>query len=141
MTQVEALQVVARFSRSGGLELDAVAQALLRFAKILKQLDQRTDCELLVPADRTAHPYDGFLARLRLEKGEGGVQVYRDDETLRIKGPYSGLEVLASNVEFLVSSTSRPNPHPYASHHIHEEYYDDHPYLAEDAEPLVINVV
>ena len=138
MTGVDRLAVVARFEFGGGIELEGTAATLLRLAAMLRRVDDGTVCQLTVPADREARPYDGFLVQLRLEAATGRVRIYRDAKTLRIEGSPEGLETLAQNVEFLVSSATGPEAIQEKHRHVHAEYYEEHPFLSQDAEPLTI---
>lgn len=134
----ERLELVARFEVGGGIELEGPAAGLLRLAALLRRGDEGTACQLAVPADREALPYDGFLAKLRLEATAGRVRIYRDAETLRIEGFPEGLEALSQNVEFLVSSAVGPDAIEQEGRHVHVEYYENHPFLSQEAEPLTI---
>lgn len=134
----DRLQLVARFERSGGIELEGSAAGLLRLAALLRRGDDGMVYQLTVPADREAGPYDGFLAQLRLKTTAEPVRIYRDAETLQIEGSSAGLETLSQNIEFLVSSAAGPDAIEEGHRHVHIEYYEGHPFLAQETEPLTI---
>ena len=140
MTGHRTLQLVARFSSDQGVDIEGRTEEFLRFAQILRGVDRRTDFELVVPADQTADPYAGFFSRLRLEHEEGRVRIYRDGETLRIKGSSSGLEELALFAMSLAPPASGHNPLARPGDHIHVEYYDGHEFLSQDSEPVVLTL-
>ena len=138
MSGETGLQVVARFEREGGIELEGTAEALGRLATLLRRGGADGAHSLTIPTDRAAAPYDGFIAQLRLETTSGRVRIHRDGDTLRIEGSAEALVTLAQNVAFLVSQGGATGSVCDEHRHVHVEYYDNHPFLSQEAEPLTI---
>jgi hypothetical protein len=132
------LHVVARFELEGGVELEGTAEALARLAASLRQVDSCTTHSLTIPGDQDAAPYDGFLSQLCLESIPGPLRIHRDGGTLRLRGSAQALATLAQNIEFLVAPSGGAGRVHGDHQHVHVEYYDDHPFLAKEAEPLTI---
>ena len=129
---------MARFSHSGGIELEGTSAGLRRLAAILRRVEDSIDCQLTVPADRQARPYDGFLAKLRLDVTSGPMRICRDTQALRLEGSPDSFVALAHYLEFLVSSAPGPEAIQGQQLHVHVDYYEGHPFLSDEAEPLTI---
>ena len=78
-------------------------------------------------------PYDRSLSRVVIRGGSGKVVIslMDDGQSLLICGGGEFMAVLATNVDGFAEDGVR-------GEHVHIEYFPDHYYLAQDAEPLVL---
>ncbi len=64
--------------------------------------------------------------------------IKRQGETLLMEGSPEALAILAQNIEFLAASQREEGDAQGRDEHTHIEYYDNHPFLSSEAEPLTV---
>lgn len=127
--------IVARYGERE-VELAATGDGLIHFAECLLTGEPKIEISLSVPADKSAAPFHGFLAKLAIEICDGKVVIKHDHETLRIRGATEDLKRFADNIRWLALKDSSAAGLP--RDHVHIEHYPDHFYLAPDSDPLIL---
>lgn len=121
---------LVRSDAAGEMELRGSSSQLKEFAARL-----RSGGEISVSLEEIPDPspYDRSLSRVVIRSGSGKVVVtlMNDGQSLLICGGGEFMAVLAANVEGFAEDGVR-------GEHAHIEYFLDHYYLADDAEPLVL---
>ena len=121
---------LVRSDTTGDMELRGSSSQFKEFAARL-----RSGGEIPVSPDEVLDPspYDRALSRVVIRSGSGKVVVtlMDDGQSLLICGGGEFMAVLAANIEGFAEGGAY-------GEHAHIEYFPDHHYLAEDAEPLVL---
>jgi hypothetical protein len=121
---------LVRSDTTGKMELRGSSSQFREFAARL-----RSEGEISVFLDEVPDPspYDRSLSRVVIRGGSGKVVItlMNDVQSLLICGGSELIAVLAANIEGFAEDGIR-------GEHAHIEYFPDHYYLAEDAEPLVL---
>jgi hypothetical protein len=65
-------------------------------------------------------------------------RIAREADAIQIHGPKAALESLAKTIEFLAASAEDEGG--VCPRHLHIEYYEGHPFLGPDSEPLILTV-
>jgi metal-dependent hydrolase (beta-lactamase superfamily II) len=81
---------------------------------------------------------DRVLDQVSVRLAEGPVSIHVEDTTLLVSGASDSLQILAHNVEFVAN---HPEPTGRILSHEHIDYYDGHPFLADDSVPMIVTVV
>jgi hypothetical protein len=133
------LCLTAKYDRLGGIEIVGEAEDLWRFSKILKHGALPSRYSLDVPDPQDASPYTGYLSSLSVECFGQKARIAREADAIQIHGPKAALESLAKTIEFLAASAEDEGG--VCPSHLHiEYYYEGHPLLASDSEPLILTV-
>jgi len=129
--------LVCRYSNRGELELEGDSSGLLAICRILRPTEIGT---LKISLDKADYrPYDGLLDNLLVISARGQpVKIFRESYSLRIVGDAYTLDLLAQNIEFLLS---HPRDADGTGSHLHVEYYEGHPWLDSSSEPLVVSLI
>jgi hypothetical protein len=121
---------LVRSDATGEMELRGSSSQFKEFAARL-----RSGGEISVSLDQVPapSPYDRSLSRVVIRSGSGKVVVslMDDGQSLLVCGGGEFMAVLADNVDGFAEDGLR-------GEHAHIEYFPDHYYLAEEAEPLVL---
>jgi len=134
--QRDPLPVVARYDRQGGIEIEGTPDELRRFSRLLVSADLEIVFCLTIPQTGDAAPYDGFLMSIRVSRRSQRVRIARRGDSINVEGSKAALESFAKSIMFLVDKADDGDiAEPL---HIHVEYYDGHPYLESDSEPLTV---
>lgn len=109
--------------RGSGPEFQGFAAGLRSGREVSVCLDEAPD----------PSPYDRSLSRVLIRSGSGKVEValMDDGQSLLICGGAEFMAVMAANFDVFAVDGVR-------GEHVHIEYFPDHYYLAEDADPLVL---
>jgi hypothetical protein len=127
--------LVARYE-ANEIDLEGDSQAPRWLASKLAS-GQSFRCPLFCSQELSPEPYDGFLATLKVVVSDGPLNVDMRGSELVISGEPECLARLAPSIEHLANQ-SKEMVSQSAGHHVHEEYFPDHPYLAPSSIPLVI---
>lgn len=86
--------------------------------------------EIKTDTEGSPAPYDKFLKSIIIKTVPGQRLTFSptEDGDLLVAGESAGLEALAGNLKWFAEGESD---------HMHEEYYPDHFYLAENSIPMV----
>ena len=89
--------------------------------------------EIKTDTEGSPAPYDKFLKSIIIKTVPGQRVTFSatEDGDLLVAGESAGLEKLAGNLKWFAEGEGRNGDH------MHEEYYPDHFYLAEDSIPMV----
>jgi hypothetical protein len=89
--------------------------------------------EIKTDTEGSPAPYDKFLKSIIIKTAPGQRVTFSatEDGDLLVAGESAGLEILAGNLKWFAEGEGRKGDH------IHEEYYPDHFYLAQDSIPIV----
>lgn len=121
---------VLRADSTAELELSGTRPELRALSRFLRA--GRGRCGL--HENREPSPYSRSLAELEFqETPDSVIRIWVDGSSLKIFGGRAVLDLLADNIEDFASNADVPN-------HLHVEYFPGHPYLASDAESLVIAI-
>jgi hypothetical protein len=110
--------------------------------KLAKAISGARDAEEISLPSLDPGPYDGCFKLVRIKRDnrqEIPVEIRRDGDELNIRGSAQKLEILAYNIRFLI--TQGVDPNSTVQNHIHEEYYEGHPYLSPDSAALTISFI
>jgi hypothetical protein len=136
MANTSENSIVGRYD-ARQVDLEGSPAALIGLAERLIHPEGTSAWALSQPNDRSAHPYEGFLAVIRITLTDGAVQVTVQQQFLDISGNAAGLATLAYNIRWLAEQPVTA----ISSDHLHIEFYDDHPYLSPDSWPLIVTVI
>lgn len=129
--------VVRYCADGGGIELEGTVEGLRRLSELLLSASPQNVLALAAqPLGADASPYDGFLSSVLVVLATGKARVGRRGDSLLIEGSETALASLAQDIATL--TTVNPDEEIEETH-IHIEYYDHHPQLAPESEPLVVN--
>jgi hypothetical protein len=125
--------LLVRSDATGEMELRGSSAQFKEFAAKLRNGGESSVSLDKVPAPS---PYDRSLSRVVIRGGSGKVAVSLMDDgpSLLLCGEGEFMAVLATNIEGFAEDRTR-------GEHAHIEYFPDHYYLAEEAEPLVLALV
>lgn len=120
---------------------DAIGEMEMRgdraqFHGLAARLREGADSSVLLDPVPDPSPYDRSLSRVVVRGGSGKVTVALTDDgqSLLIHGGSESMNVLAANIEGLAQEGS-----PGEDAHI--EYFPEHYYLSEEAEPLILTLI
>src|SRR5438874_7500684 len=100
MHSSERLEIAARYSDAGQIELEGTHDALLTFASVLVS-ERPSEERLLAWSGDGAAPYKGFLSNLRVDKNDDAVVIGHNGEMLAISGSLENLTFLAQDIKSL----------------------------------------
>jgi hypothetical protein len=133
------LSIVARFDSEGGIEIEGVAAELRRLSDLLLRGTSESSYSLTVPKPELAAPYDGFLSSMSVMRRGRKARVCRQGDSIRVEGSHEALATLSQNIAFLVEQGAEDRS--AVQPHVHVEFYEGHPFLESDSEPLTVSLV
>jgi len=116
------------------VDLRGDRRSLMWLAAQLRK-EQSFSFPLVRSQDVPVEPYETLLESVEVLAGEGLLEISVRDNALRFTGDPMHFSSVAVSVESLAKS-AHPGP---IRDHVHEEYYDGHPFLAPTAVPLIIS--
>ena len=125
-----SLDIVGRYSRNTGFELEGPAPALVALADLLEDSSEPSCRFAGVPRPAGPEPYEELVDGLIVQRTGGPVRIEKDGADLRLTGDPERLHLLAENLRFLAADDG--------SDHLHLEYHPDHFFLDPSAEPLIL---
>lgn len=130
------LAVVARYDRQGGIEIAGGPDDLRHLADLLLSERPEAVFKLTVPQAGEAAPFDGFVSSMSVETANQKVRITRRGDSICVAGSGAALTSLARSIEFVANGTEANRDGNAA--HIHIEFYEGHPFLQSDSEPLTV---
>lgn len=130
------LNVLALMTRAGIIMYgDQVS-----YTRLYEELESCTSAvafRLKAPDNVSPETGISYLTELHIICSEGLADIAVDGTELVFSGAHDHLQLLASSFQSFIED-AYPNP-PGSIYHLHIEYYPQHPFLAESAEPLILD--
>jgi hypothetical protein len=131
------IQLIGRLDHSEKeIDLAGYPTAWQAFAEAINKGENKFN--LLVPSDISPTPYEAFIPELQIVHKGDKIVVQYEQGILSFSGSSEMLEKLAKNALWLAK---HPQKSGNIQHHLHFEYYPNHPVIDKKSLSVVMSVV